>query len=49
MKNAVFWDVTPCCSCKVLTSATPDNIPEDGILQSVTRLFKWYEIELGRR
>jgi hypothetical protein len=42
MKNAIFWDVTPCGSCKnrrfggtsVLTRATWRNIPEDGILNS---------------
>jgi hypothetical protein len=33
MKNGVFWDVTPCCSCKnLLTRATWRNIPEDTIL-----------------
>jgi hypothetical protein len=40
MKNAIFWDVTPCGFCKnwrssktlFLTRATPRNIPEDGIL-----------------
>jgi hypothetical protein len=40
MKNAVFWDVTPCGSCKnrlfggtsVLTRATRRNTPEDDIL-----------------
>jgi hypothetical protein len=30
MKNAVFWDVTPCDSCK--NRRTGFNIPEDGIL-----------------
>jgi hypothetical protein len=42
LKNAVFWDVTLCCSCKnqrfrgtsVLTRATQRNIPEDGIVHS---------------
>jgi hypothetical protein len=34
MKNSVFWDVTPCGSCKVLTRATLHNIPEDAILHS---------------
>jgi hypothetical protein len=33
MKNGVFWDVTPCGSCKTHTSATGRNIPEDTILQ----------------
>jgi hypothetical protein len=42
MKNAVFWNVTPCGSCRnrcssktlVLTRATWHNIPEDGVLHS---------------
>jgi hypothetical protein len=40
VKNVVFWDVTPCGSCKnlKLTRATRHNIPEDGILQMV-RIF----------
>jgi hypothetical protein len=43
MENCVFWDVTPCGSCrnltrflgsyKVLTRATRRNIPEDTIFQ----------------
>jgi hypothetical protein len=41
MKSDVFWDVTPCGSCKtrrssetsVLTTATRRDIPEYGILQ----------------
>jgi hypothetical protein len=41
MRHAVFWDVTPCCSCKnrrfkgtsVLFRATRRNISEEGILQ----------------
>jgi hypothetical protein len=45
LKNAVFWDVTPCSSCKtrrssetsVLTSAKLRNITEDGILHSHRR------------
>jgi hypothetical protein len=33
MKNGVFWDVTPCGTCKkVLTRATQHSIPEDTIL-----------------
>jgi hypothetical protein len=36
MKNAVFWDVTKCGSCKNLTKATQRNIPEDDILHSPT-------------
>jgi hypothetical protein len=32
MKNGVFWVVTPCGSCKVLTRATRRNNPEDTIL-----------------
>jgi hypothetical protein len=32
MKNGVFWNVTPCGSCKNLTRATRRNIPEDTIL-----------------
>jgi hypothetical protein len=34
MKNAVFWDVTPCDSCKNHTRATRLNIPRVGILHS---------------
>jgi hypothetical protein len=34
MKNAVFWDVTLCGSCKNVTRATRRNIPEDCILLS---------------
>jgi hypothetical protein len=45
MKNAVFWDVTPCGSFKnqrtsetsLLKRATWRNIPEDIILQSHRR------------
>jgi hypothetical protein len=43
MKNAVFWDVTPCTSCEMnrrfgrtsvhFTGSTLCHIPEDGILQ----------------
>jgi hypothetical protein len=33
MKNGVFWDVTPCGSCK----NTRRNIPEDTILNVVPR------------
>jgi hypothetical protein len=33
MKNGVFWDVTPCGSCK----NQQRNIPEDGILHSHCR------------
>jgi hypothetical protein len=38
MKNAVFWDVTPCDCCKnprakVLLRATQRKFPENGILQ----------------
>jgi hypothetical protein len=32
MKNAVFWDVMLCGSCKKLTRAKRHNSPEDGIL-----------------
>jgi hypothetical protein len=46
MKNAVFWDVMLCGSCKnqcsfetlVLTGATWCNIPEDGILNRTTTI-----------
>jgi hypothetical protein len=33
IKNAFFWDVSPCGSCmkKVLTTLTRRNIPEDGV------------------
>jgi hypothetical protein len=37
LKNGVFWDVTPCDSCKVLTKATRRNIPEGAILHSHRR------------
>jgi hypothetical protein len=45
MKNAVFWDVTPCSFCKnrlfegmsVLTRATQLNISEDYFLPSHLR------------
>jgi hypothetical protein len=38
MKYGVFWDVTPCGSCRnrrleELTRAALRNIPEDAILQ----------------
>jgi hypothetical protein len=33
MKNSVFWVVTPCGSCRVLTRATRRNNPEETILQ----------------
>jgi hypothetical protein len=41
MKNAVFWDITPCGSCvnrrfggtSVYTRSTQRHISEDGILQ----------------
>jgi hypothetical protein len=36
MKSAVFWDVTPCGSCKnLLTRAIRRNVPEDGIFQKI--------------
>jgi hypothetical protein len=34
MKNDIFWDVTPCGSCKNLTRATRYHIPEDDIFHS---------------
>jgi hypothetical protein len=42
LKNAIFWDIMPCGTCKnqrfkgmsVLTRATRRNILEDGILHS---------------
>jgi hypothetical protein len=37
MKNGVFWDVTPCGSCKIPTRATRRNIPEDVIIHSHRR------------
>jgi hypothetical protein len=44
LKNGVFWDITPCGSCKrrfggtsVLTRATRRNIPEDDILHTHRR------------
>jgi hypothetical protein len=45
-KNAVFWNVTPCDSCKnrrssetsVLIRATQRNIPEDDILRGGSML-----------
>jgi hypothetical protein len=31
-KKAVFWEVTACGPCKVITRATRRHVPEDGIL-----------------
>jgi hypothetical protein len=52
MKNAIFWDVLPCGSCKnqcssktsVLTRATWRNILEDGILHDILYLIKLVKI-----
>jgi cytidine deaminase len=39
MKNAVFWDVTPCGACR---EATRSHITEDGILHSHYREYLTY-------
>jgi hypothetical protein len=39
MKNAVFWDVTPCGSYKVFTTVTQRNIPEDTFFMSTIVCF----------